>query len=141
MISSLHYRWYVIRLNFSVLLILSQVKLCTLALSISVTVANARYGFSRHIWDVVPTNFGPILICDFIAKIAFATAATFTRTSVLCFYSRLVVNSGIKWFRYVLIACHFFVAALCISFVLPMIFQCRYVEEIALRCGILLIIW
>lgn len=98
---------------------------CTLALSISVTISNGAYGFSRHIWDIPLSWWPPNIVCDFIAKISFALAATFTRFSVLCFYKRLVINSGIRWFKYVLIACHLFVAALCISLVLPMIFGCR----------------
>jgi len=100
-------------------------QICTLALSIANIIANANYGYSRHVWDIPPAWYPGAIACAFIIKLSFILAATFTRISVLCFYSRLVVNSDIRWFRHALIASHVFVAALGIAFFLPMIFACR----------------
>lgn len=123
-----------------------------------VILANREYGWNRHIWDIplnllpsqthpisracstttaqlsvftanvgVPTGTGKIA---FAAKIVFTLAATFTRLSLLCFYYRLVKDSGIRWFRHVIWSSMVFVVAICIAFVALVIWQCKYVSPL-----------
>lgn len=53
------------------------------------------------------------------------TAATFTRLSLICFYYRLIKDSGIRWFVWVLHASVVWQVALCITFVCLTVFLCE----------------
>lgn len=52
-------------------------------------------------------------------------AATFTRLSLICFYYRLVKDSGIRWFVWVLHASVIWQIALCITFVCLTVWLCK----------------
>jgi hypothetical protein len=60
----------------------------------------------------------------FVTKIIFSAAATFTRLSLLTFYYRLVQDSSMRSFRWVLHVSTFFTAMTMPFFVLITIFQC-----------------
>lgn len=68
-------------------------------------------------------NAGIVAYC---AKLLFVQAATFTRISLILFYYRLVRDSGIQWFTYVLHGSMFFVVGLGISFTCVGIWLCSY---------------
>lgn len=56
----------------------------------------------RHLWDVAPWMYQDANIIAFVAKLNFTLASTFTRLSLICFYYRLIKDSGVKWFKWVL---------------------------------------
>lgn len=63
-------------------------------------------------------------IVAFVAKLTFTLAATFIRLSLICFYYRLMKDTGIRWFRYVLHASVLWTIAVCIAFVVLTIWLC-----------------
>lgn len=99
----------------------------SLGLGAIVILANVKYGWDRHIWDVALPQYQDASIIAFAAKIIFTFAATFTRISLICFYFRLVRDSGHTKFRGVLWSAMAWQIAVCISFVLLVVFLCRSV--------------
>lgn len=97
-------------------------------MNVVVILANRRYSWDRHIWDVRLTALQDANIAAFTAKLLFVGAASFTRISLICFYYRLVKNSGITWFNKVLHASMFFVVGLGIAFTCVGIWLCDPVE-------------
>jgi hypothetical protein len=93
-------------------------------MNISVILANRKYQWNRHIWDIQPVKFENAGIVAFSAKLLFVQAATFTRMSLICFYYRLVRDSGIDWFIWVLHGGMFFVVSLGIAFTCIGIWLC-----------------
>lgn len=89
-----------------------------------VLLANTRYGWNRHLWDVPVTVLQNANIIAFVAKIMFTLAATFTRLSLLCFYFRLVKDTNIKWFKLVMRLSVVWTVCVCISFIALVIWQC-----------------
>ncbi|RMY96372.1 hypothetical protein D0861_00224 [Hortaea werneckii] len=74
----------------------------TVGMNTVVILANERYGWNRHIYDIPPAMIAEAGKIAFVAKLAFVFAATFTRLSLIAFYYRLVKDSGLKWFKGVL---------------------------------------
>jgi hypothetical protein len=66
-------------------------------------------------------------IIAFIAKLTFTLAATFTRLSLICFYYRLIKDSGIKWFNWVLHVSVAWTLSVCLVFIVLTIWLCSYV--------------
>jgi hypothetical protein len=94
------------------------------ALGVTVILANTRYYWDRHVWDIPLTalpNAGKIAMA---AKVLFTFASTFTRISLLCFYYRLVRDSGLRWFNWCLHSGMTFVVLVGIAFVFLSIIQC-----------------
>lgn len=93
-------------------------------MTVVVILANQAYGWNRHEWDLTE----PMIIAAgkiaFVAKLMFTLAATFTRVSLICFYYRLVKDSGIQWFRWVLHASMVWTVAVCISFICETVWLC-----------------
>ena len=115
--------------------------------------ADIHFDWDRHVWDLgqyhllkgtpslpleshlyrrecVLTSPAPNLIqganeVAFAAKILFTLAATFTRLSIICFYYRLIRDSGITWFKWVLHASVALVLAVGIYFLAMAIWLCR----------------
>lgn len=100
----------------------------TIGMNATVMLANRRYGWDRHVWDVKPTLYQNASIVAFAAKLLYVEAATCTRMSLIFFYYRLVRDSGIAWFAWVLHASMFFVVGLGIAFTLLGIFLCVPVQ-------------
>ncbi|KAG9189904.1 hypothetical protein G6011_06772 [Alternaria panax] len=103
--------------------------LFTLGLTAVVLLANQRYGWNRHVWDIPFPMFVPTSKIAMTAKVVFVAAATFTRLSLHCFYYRLVTDSGKTWFKW---AIHFNVAytmGMFISFTFIGIFFCNPVKN------------
>jgi hypothetical protein len=63
-----------------------------------------------------------------VAKIVFVGAATFTRLSLHCFYYRLVQDSGLPWFKWLIHANVIYTVGIFISFPFLAIFQCLPVK-------------
>lgn len=63
-------------------------------------------------------------IIAFIAKLTFTLAATFIRLSLICFYYRLIKDSGIKWFNWVLHISVAWTMSVCIVFIVLTIWLC-----------------
>ncbi|KAL0255118.1 hypothetical protein SLS55_009647 [Diplodia seriata] len=97
----------------------------TVGLTINVIIANKHYYWDRHIWDVPITAFTGVLKVAFSAKLIFVYASTFTRQSLLCFYYRLVADSGIRWFGWALHLTVFLNVAAAITFTCLGIWQCN----------------
>ncbi|USW48445.1 hypothetical protein Slin15195_G017640 [Septoria linicola] len=101
----------------------------TIAMNAVVILANRRYGWDRHIWDVRYTIIQSANIVAFTAKLLFVGASTFTRISLICFYYRLIKDSGITWFNNVLHASMFFIVGLGIAFTCIGIWLCNPVQS------------
>lgn len=93
-------------------------------MTVAVILANVDYGWDRHIWDLRVDQFAPAMKMAFAAKMIFSAAATFTRLSLLTFYYRLVQDSSIRWFRWILHVSTFINAMTLPFLVLITIFQC-----------------
>ncbi|EON62658.1 hypothetical protein W97_01882 [Coniosporium apollinis CBS 100218] len=96
----------------------------TVTLTIIVMLANTRYYWDRHVWDI-PWNAVPgTLKVAFAGKMTFIFAATFVRMSLLQFYYRLTRQCNIRWSNWALHLTHAFNACICVAFVALTIFQC-----------------
>ncbi|KAK4979514.1 hypothetical protein LTR28_004249 [Elasticomyces elasticus] len=99
--------------------------LFTLGMTAVVLLANLLYGWDRHVWDIPPSKIQKANVIAFAAKIMFTMAATFTRLSLLSFYFRLVKDSGVRWFVWVLRLSIVWVLGVCVAFVALTIWQCK----------------
>ncbi|KAI6849304.1 hypothetical protein KC327_g772 [Hortaea werneckii] len=102
--------------------------LFTIGLTVVVVLANERYGWNRHIYDIPFERIEAANIIALTAKCTFTMAATFTRLSLCMFYYRLVGDSGVNWFRWVVHANVAFTIAVCITFVFLSVFLCTPVQ-------------
>lgn len=93
-------------------------------MTVVVVLANEVYGWDRHEWDLPVTMIPAAGKIAFIAKLMFTLAATFTRLSLICFYYRLVKDSGMRWFNWILHASVLWTVAVCISFIAETIWLC-----------------
>lgn len=93
-------------------------------MTVVVILANERYGWNRHVWDLEAEMIAQANKIAFVAKIMFTLAATLTRISLICFYHRLVKDNGIKWFSWVLHLAMAWTVAVCITFLCEVIWLC-----------------
>lgn len=91
--------------------------------------ANKDFGWDRHIYDIPFAKITPTAKIALAAKAIFTSAATFTRLSLLCFYYRLVQDSGKKWFVWTIHANVAFSVAIFITFICLAIFQCNPIRN------------
>lgn len=96
----------------------------TIVLTAVVILADKRYGWNRHVYDISPGDITDANIIALVAKLLFTLAATFTRLSLCAFYYRLVKDSGMKWFKWVVHGTLAFTVALGIAFCFLAIFIC-----------------
>jgi hypothetical protein len=73
-----------------------------IGLTAVVLLANQRYGWDRHLYDIPLNKLVPTLKIAMAAKVVFTAAATFTRLSLHCFYYRLVADTGKTWFKWLI---------------------------------------
>ncbi|EMC94699.1 hypothetical protein BAUCODRAFT_557854 [Baudoinia panamericana UAMH 10762] len=99
-----------------------------MGMTIVVILANEAYGWNRHEWDIPAGMIIGANKIAFVAKLMFTLAATFTRLSLICFYYRLVKDTGMTWFRWVLHASVAWSIAVCIQFVCETIWLCVPIE-------------
>ncbi|KAH9838913.1 integral membrane protein [Teratosphaeria destructans] len=99
-----------------------------IGLAVIVILAQKVYHWDRHVYDIPLDDIQASNIVAMTAKTVFVLAATFTRLSLCLFYYRLVKDSGLTWFSWLV---HFSVAftlAICVAFVLLIIFLCTPVK-------------
>ncbi|KAF2836950.1 hypothetical protein M501DRAFT_978701 [Patellaria atrata CBS 101060] len=101
---------------------------CTIGVTVLLTLANTRYGWNRHVYDIPFHYAEDALKIGYASKFLFMFAATFTRMSLLCFYYRLTHNSGISWFNWLLHISSIFVVSICISYIFANIWLCSPIE-------------
>ncbi|KAF2140909.1 uncharacterized protein K452DRAFT_288317 [Aplosporella prunicola CBS 121167] len=99
-----------------------------IGLTVNVIIANTSCYWDRHIWDIPISSIESVLKVAFSAKLIFVFAATFTRQSLLCFYYRLVQDSGITWFLWAIHATVVINVITCIVFTAIGIWQCAPVS-------------
>ena len=103
-------------------------QLFTLGLNVAVILANARYYWDRHIWDIPLDKIHPVGKIAMAAKSLFVCAAFFTRLSLLCFYYRLTVDTGLAKYRWTLHGAMIFNLCIFLTFLPQSIFLCRQVN-------------
>ncbi|CAE7207985.1 hypothetical protein PTTW11_09771 [Pyrenophora teres f. teres] len=103
--------------------------LFTLGLTAIVLLANEKYGWDRHEWDVPISQIIPTYKVAMAAKVIFTAAATFTRLSLHCFYYRLVADSGKSWFKWLVHANVAYTVGIFIALTFMAIFFCTPVEN------------
>lgn len=81
-----------------------------------------------HVWDIPPSALAHVGQVATAAKLLFTLASFSTRQSLLCFYYRIVSDSGMHIFHIALHAANLFNLSVCIAFVFLTIFQCIPVE-------------
>ncbi|KAF1810453.1 hypothetical protein P152DRAFT_98877 [Eremomyces bilateralis CBS 781.70] len=96
----------------------------TAGLAAAVMLANNKYGWNRHVWDVPLDLFASSLKVAIAAKALYTVATTFTRISLLSFYYRFVRDTAAHRFRMTLHASLGFVVVMGVSFVCLAVFQC-----------------
>ncbi|KAF2665236.1 hypothetical protein BT63DRAFT_87991 [Microthyrium microscopicum] len=94
-------------------------------LAANVMLANNVYYWNRHIWDIPLTSVHSLGKTAMAAKVLFTVAVTFIRMALLLFYYRLVKNTGMNWFKWVIHSAMAFNIAIFIAFTLLSIFQCQ----------------
>jgi hypothetical protein len=98
--------------------------LFTLGLNATVILANAKYYWDRHIWDIPLQKIAGVGKIAMAAKVLFVMASFSTRQSLLCFYYRLTVDTGFKKYKWIMHSATAFNIAICVTFVPLAIFQC-----------------
>jgi hypothetical protein len=94
------------------------------------SLADARYGWDRHIWDVPLTWMPGTLKCRMLFQITFSLASTLTKISLLWFCRRILGNGISGPFRglnYCLIASMLFLGLLSLAFIFVTFLNCMYV--------------
>jgi hypothetical protein len=84
-----------------------------------------KYGWNRHIWDVIPSTLPANGKIALSVKIFFLFASTFTRMALLCFYYRMIKDTGLRRFQYILHASVATIWTVCIVFSCLAIFSCK----------------
>ncbi|OAL06061.1 hypothetical protein IQ06DRAFT_75060 [Phaeosphaeriaceae sp. SRC1lsM3a] len=110
----------------------------TLGLTAVVLLANQKFGWDRHVWDIPFSKFEPTSKIAMVAKCVFTGAASFTRLSLHCFYYRLVADTGKTWFKWLIHLNVAYTLAILISFPFIAVFQCIPVKaywEIRIETG------
>lgn len=97
----------------------------TTGVAASVLIANMKYGWDRHIWDLEADKFRPGLQLGFIATILFSIAAGLCRLALCAFYDRLLPRQGTKIYKWVILTFASFSSAGSIAFVFLLSFLCK----------------
>lgn len=90
--------------------------------------ANQKFGWDRHIYDIPMEKWGPNLKIAMAAKLLFTAAATFTRLSLFTFYYRLVKDSSRRGFRWIVHVNVAYTVAVFITFIFLGTFLCTPVS-------------
>ncbi|KAH7078288.1 hypothetical protein FB567DRAFT_131994 [Paraphoma chrysanthemicola] len=102
--------------------------LFTIGLTAIVLLANQRYGWDRHVWDIRFDQFVPASKIAMTSKVVFTAAASFTRLSLHCFYYRVIRDTGKTWFKWLIHANVVYTLGILVSFTFLAIFQCTPVR-------------
>ncbi|KAF2399187.1 hypothetical protein EJ06DRAFT_75270 [Trichodelitschia bisporula] len=74
----------------------------TFAMVVVVNIGALHWGWNRHIWDIPIAWTEGSLKLAYVSKILFMLAGNCTVLSLFTFYYRLIGESSMKWFRWVL---------------------------------------
>jgi hypothetical protein len=96
-----------------------------LGLNTAVILANDKYYWDRHIWDIPLAGIPSVGKIAMAAKALFVCAAFFTRLSLLCFYYRLLIDTGLDTYRWMLHGTMTFNFMIFLVFLPLSVFQCR----------------
>lgn len=98
--------------------------ICTVGITADVILANRKYGWDRHVWDVPVSMIQSANIVAFVAKLLFTFASTFTRLSLIFLFYRLIKDTNLRWYAWAL---HFNLAlnvGILITFIFLTTFNC-----------------
>lgn len=98
--------------------------ICTVGLTATVLLANRKFGWDRHIWDLSTDIIQNTSIVAFVAKLLFALASGFTRLSLIFLYYRLIRDTNARWYAYALHLNMALNIAIIIIFILLCVFLC-----------------
>lgn len=98
--------------------------LFTVGMTTVVLLAFRSYGWDRHIWDINPNIVQSAQIIAFCAKMMFVFASGFTRLSLMFLYYRLVKESTIWWYKWLMHFGMFVNVSIFITLIFTGIFQC-----------------
>ncbi|PSN59014.1 hypothetical protein BS50DRAFT_449075, partial [Corynespora cassiicola Philippines] len=98
-------------------------------LTACVLIANQRFGWDRHVYDIPLTSYAPTTKIAMSAKLMFIASASFTRLSLFCFYYRFARDSGKKTFLWLVHISITYTICSFIAFVFVGIFQCNPVSN------------
>ncbi|KAF1365915.1 hypothetical protein EJ07DRAFT_53053, partial [Lizonia empirigonia] len=101
----------------------------SIGLTAVVLLANQRYGWDRHLYDIRLNKLVPTLKIAMAAKIVFTAAATFTRLSLHCFYYRLVADTGKIWFKWLIHVNVTYTLGILVSFIFIAVFLCTPISD------------
>lgn len=96
----------------------------TVGLTAAVILANQKYYWNRHVYDIPIDGIAPGQKIVMAAKVLFTCASTFTRMSLIAFYYRIVGDARRVWFRWVLHASMAYMVGIFVSFIVLSIWQC-----------------
>ncbi|KAL1960775.1 hypothetical protein VTO42DRAFT_6605 [Malbranchea cinnamomea] len=97
----------------------------TTGVAATVLLANMKYGWDRHIWDLVPENVKPGIQLGFAGTILFSVAAGLCRLALCAFYYRLLPSRGTKIYPWVIWGFASFSSVGSIVFVFWLAFLCK----------------
>jgi hypothetical protein len=97
----------------------------TVALVACTIIANTKYGWDRHVWDVTLPNISMGKKYALLTQCLFGAAVNFTKLSVLWFLKRLFKDSG-SWIATHVKILLWAVAIVTPAYILMAVFQCRY---------------
>jgi hypothetical protein len=94
-------------------------------------IAKERFGWGTDVWDVRPQLYPGSLQAGLASYLFFDMATSFTKLSMLALVYRLAGGCATKAPRYLAIGLAAFVVVSCISFMLVLLLQCRYVHTLS----------
>ena len=100
-----------------------------IVLAVLTIVADNRYGWTRHIWDIHPESLTQALKIHLAYRMVFTTAYTLTKISMLSLYRRIVSSSARFLYNLIISVAILIIAVEGIINCLITIFQCRLVRS------------
>lgn len=95
---------------------------------ITMSIASARYGWDRHVWDIPLNLMSTSLKYDLVFQMTFGLASAFTKLSLLWFCRRIIGDGrklSIGFHDVSILLVMFCVAAFVLAFVIINLMQCR----------------
>jgi hypothetical protein len=95
---------------------------------ITMSIASARYGWDRHVWDIPFSLMSTSLKYGLVFQITFGLASAFTKLSLLWFCRRIIGDGrkvSISFHDVAISFVMFSVTAFVLAFVIINLLQCR----------------
>lgn len=102
----------------------NQRQLPTTAFVAITLVAEFRYGWDRHAWDVLPAMVSVGLRLSLATQILYGAASCLTRLSML-FLCQRILSAQSRALRYTIILAIALISVAQVIFIIVVIFQCR----------------